>query len=535
MNILITAGGTSEKIDDVRRIVNTATGRLGALIADEFINKTGAAVTFVCDEASAVPASGADIIKIRSVDDLLNNICELLAHNKFDAVIHSMAVSDYKMGGVMSLDDLIMRAIELGEAEGEIDKDKFADIMARGKKISSDIDGMLMLMEKTPKVISVIKKLQPETILVGFKLLAGVSEEELLRVGYELLLKNDCDFVFSNDLEQISADSHKGILIEPDRSYRRMSSKPEIAEAIVQKIAALKGEHVGFPAKIGFIGAGKIGFTLGRYFMKYGLNVTGYYSRSLSSAREAAEFTGTACYETVGQVVSASDIIFLTVPDSEIKSVWDILKSMPVSEAGLENKTICHCSGALSSEVFEGIEERGAYGCSLHPFFAASSKRESYKEIMKACFALEGDARDMRNLTARLGNAVYVITAEQKVKYHAAAVFLSNHVVAAAHAGGKLLKECGFDDLFVETALQTLFIGNCRKIAELGTAAALTGPVERNDAATVRKHIDCLAGAGDTRRLYALLSAQLMEIAKEKHSGAQRDWGEMEAVIKSGL
>ena len=36
MNILITAGGTTETIDGVRSITNTGTGRLGSLIADEF-------------------------------------------------------------------------------------------------------------------------------------------------------------------------------------------------------------------------------------------------------------------------------------------------------------------------------------------------------------------------------------------------------------------------------------------------------------------------------------------------------------------
>ena len=35
MNIIVTAGGTSEPIDNVRRIANTGTGRLGSLVADE--------------------------------------------------------------------------------------------------------------------------------------------------------------------------------------------------------------------------------------------------------------------------------------------------------------------------------------------------------------------------------------------------------------------------------------------------------------------------------------------------------------------
>ena len=44
--------------------------------------------------------------------------------------------------------------------------------------------------------------------------------------------------------------------------------------------------------RIGFIGAGKVGFSLGRYLAEGGVTVTGYYSRNSRSAREAAEFTG---------------------------------------------------------------------------------------------------------------------------------------------------------------------------------------------------------------------------------------------------
>jgi predicted dinucleotide-binding enzyme len=45
--------------------------------------------------------------------------------------------------------------------------------------------------------------------------------------------------------------------------------------------------------KIGFIGAGKVGFSLGKYFCEHGLDVIGYFSRNPQSALQAAEFTGT--------------------------------------------------------------------------------------------------------------------------------------------------------------------------------------------------------------------------------------------------
>jgi phosphopantothenate-cysteine ligase len=96
-------------------------------------------------------------------------------------------------------------------------------------------------MEKTPKAISRIMKLQPETILIGFKLLAGVNEDELIRVAHDLLIKNDCDFVLANDSEKINADTHEAFLITPDCSYQRFYSKQEIAEGIVKAVIKKKG------------------------------------------------------------------------------------------------------------------------------------------------------------------------------------------------------------------------------------------------------------------------------------------------------
>lgn len=49
--------------------------------------------------------------------------------------------------------------------------------------------------------------------------------------------------------------------------------------------------------KVGFIGAGKVGFSLGRFLSEHEIQVTGYYSRHRESAKQAAEFTDSKCYE----------------------------------------------------------------------------------------------------------------------------------------------------------------------------------------------------------------------------------------------
>ena len=71
--------------------------------------------------------------------------------------------------------------------------------------------------------------------------------------------------------------------------------------------------------RAGFIGAGKVGFTLGKFFSsKAGtdsIKVTGYYSRNTQSAEEAANFTGSEAFTDMGALIEASDVLFLTVPD----------------------------------------------------------------------------------------------------------------------------------------------------------------------------------------------------------------------------
>jgi phosphopantothenate-cysteine ligase len=247
LSILITAGGTSEKIDDVRMITNKATGKLASMVADEFSTKAAVDITFVCGENSILPSEiSVELIKIGSVTDLTDTLKNLLTANKYDAVIHTMAVSDYRVSGFMTADDLSSAIISESEKIDLSETSKLTEtlntifkenaVSTAGRKISSDIDGLILVMEKGPKAISIIKQMQPETILVGFKLLTGASEDELLRIGYGLMQKNNCDFVLANDSNHVSHDRHEGILISPDQTYERLSSKKEIAAAIVRAV-----------------------------------------------------------------------------------------------------------------------------------------------------------------------------------------------------------------------------------------------------------------------------------------------------------
>lgn len=266
MNILITAGGTNEKIDNVRTITNSSTGKLGSAIADAFVeafSETDALqsgkIYYICGQNAVTPESGhINIIRIGSVNDLVEKLTEILTTSKIDAVIHSMAVSDYTVDTLTtksSIASAIADFISRNEPAASMDQEELsaqlvdvafspAEKLNSENKISSDIDDMVIVMKKTPKVIGLIKKLQPATLLVGFKLLSSVPLETLIDTGYNLLLKNNCDLVLANDLSGINEYRHRGFLISPDKTYETFVTKSQIAKGIVKQVCAILNNQV---------------------------------------------------------------------------------------------------------------------------------------------------------------------------------------------------------------------------------------------------------------------------------------------------
>ncbi len=279
--------------------------------------------------------------------------------------------------------------------------------------------------------------------------------------------------------------------------------------------------------KIGFIGAGKVGFSLGKYLTERGLCVTGYYSRSLQSAKEAAAFTNTTAYDSMASLVADADALFLTVSDGSIPAVWEQLKQLPV-----QNKHILHCSGLLSSAVFSESEALSAFAYSIHPLLAVNDKYSAYTKLSTAFFALEGHPahlQEWKALFESFGNTVGVLSAESKVRYHAAAAMASNLYVGLCALCEEMLCDCGFLPEEAHAALSPLIGGNAKNIAEAGPVAALTGPIERNDNATVAMHLQVLSK--EEKEVYRALSRQVVKVAEKKHP--DRDYTKIKGDLTS--
>jgi phosphopantothenate-cysteine ligase len=251
VNVLITAGGTVERIDSVRGITNFATGRLGSLIADSFAASGEADhICYICGKTSMRPQLpqapvALEIIEIEGTAELEATIRAVLGSRRIDAIIHSMAVSDYRVKTVTTAERIATSFA--GRDAGRdlvLEVVKNAPALNRETKISSDEDWPVLILEPTVKIISLFKELVPEAILVGFKLLDGVSQKTLLNTAGRLLEKNHCAFVLANDKRDIHGDTHVAYLI--DRAYlldrnqqvRRYETKAAIAKGVTEQVTA---------------------------------------------------------------------------------------------------------------------------------------------------------------------------------------------------------------------------------------------------------------------------------------------------------
>ena len=222
---VITSGGISEKIDNVRKITNSSSGKLGMTIANHLLeSKSDITIYYVCSKNALRPSNTrVKIIEVVGTLDLKDKVESLLRNEKIDYFIHTMAVADYMVDYVTTVDK--MKKSFLNNSDMEVIKDT---------KISSYENNLVLVLKPTPKIISLIKKESPLTYLVGFKLLDGVSKKELIEVATRLRDKNKCDLVVANDLEDIRNKEHKAYIIDKEDKVVEASDKEDIAKKLVR-------------------------------------------------------------------------------------------------------------------------------------------------------------------------------------------------------------------------------------------------------------------------------------------------------------
>jgi len=223
MRFLITSGPMRAPIDAIRYIANTSTGRLGSLLAAEALRR-GARVTFMFGKDSARPGSDgltADQKKrftaqqVTTYDDLMKFFSQELSSRKYDVVLHAMAVLDY------------------------------VPTKSTAAKTPSGRDQWTIKLVPTPKLIQMVKRWDPEVLLIGFKLQVGGGREELVRAASLSAQKSGADLVVANELGTLQRGEHQAVIIDSQgRVAAEISGKENIAQGLMDLIVnTLRGER----------------------------------------------------------------------------------------------------------------------------------------------------------------------------------------------------------------------------------------------------------------------------------------------------
>ena len=224
MKILVTSGGTSEAIDQVRSITNHSTGRLGKVITETLLKAGHLITTRQALKPELHP--NLTMIEIKNTSDLLRKMKRIVPD--YQVLIHSMAVSDYSPVYMTGLD----------QVQASQDLSEFLHMKNMETKISSKDEVQVLFLKKNPKIISLVKEWNPSIHLIGFKLLVDVTKEHLIQIARESLERNQADLIVANDLTQINANQHLAYLVE-EKDYQLATSKQEIADLLTKSIQEL--------------------------------------------------------------------------------------------------------------------------------------------------------------------------------------------------------------------------------------------------------------------------------------------------------
>lgn len=159
MKVIVTCGPSCEPIDEVRRITNFSTGELGVQLCN---GPACAGFEVFCLKGTGAtypgPGEQCHLRLFDTNDDLLELLAQMSAANDIAAVFHVAALCDYKVKRV------------------EDDQGRSCN----SPKIASRSGALTISLEPATKVISNLRELFPQSIMIGWKYeLAGTRAEAI--------------------------------------------------------------------------------------------------------------------------------------------------------------------------------------------------------------------------------------------------------------------------------------------------------------------------------------------------------------------
>lgn len=255
------------------------------------------------------------------------------------------------------------------------------------------------------------------------------------------------------------------------------------------------------------IGPGRVGLALAAAMLAAGHTLVDLLGERPQAARDAQRRLGAGrVVSSLSELDGTVDWLWLTTPDDRIAEVAQALAAAGVMRPGA---LVCHASGALPAATLAPLEAGGCLIASIHPL-QTFARRWPPAPLADGIMVIEAEGEALRRcerLVAALGGRALTLTPGSKALYHAAACVAANHLIGLQACAVELLIRSGIPAEEAWPALWPLVKRTVDNAAE-GLVAALTGPIERGDVATVRRHLSALA--------------QLPPEAAERHEGLYR-------------
>ena len=163
--VIVSAGGTRERIDPVRYISNDSSGKMGYAMA-QAADWLGATVTLVSTTQSLLPPEGVQVQEVTSAQELAQAMTS--HYNQMDYVVMAAAVSDYRVKHPHD---------------------------QKIKKVAGQTDWQLDLVEN-PDILAQLGQTKRQQVLIGF----AAETQNLLEHARAKLSKKGADWLIANDV-----------------------------------------------------------------------------------------------------------------------------------------------------------------------------------------------------------------------------------------------------------------------------------------------------------------------------------------------
>ena len=227
--------------------------------------------------------------------------------------------------------------------------------------------------------------------------------------------------------------------------------------------------------------AGKVGAVLGSALRAVDHQVIGVHAVSQASRERAETLLPGVPRLEVEEILERCELVLLAVPDDALAPLVRGLADLGRWQAG---QIVVHTSGRYGVRVLEPAARCGAIPLAVHPVGCPMAVTAPAVALPIA-----------QALAVELGGEPFVLEESARPAYHAALTHGANHLVTLVGQAVRVLAAAGVDD--GGQVLRPLLTAALERALSEGADAALTGPVARGDAGTVRVHLDTLAGLDD--------------------------------------